>query len=351
MTASRASPDLGPPPFDIDARIDRLIEVCENPTWWPARHCEERSDEAIQRGLPWRGIASALAGLAMTDHSMGLAGGQGMHWRHLTPLVAVSLAFGLAAPARAADDGTDFRGAWARLARGGNSAAWDPTRPAALGQQAPLTAEYQAILEANVRDRAGGGQEYNPALSCLPAGMPRIMVAYDPLEIIVTPQIVYVRSDHLPELRRIYTDGRDWPEKIPPTFAGYSIGRWIAGDAGRTAALEVESRGMRGPRELDVDGLPLGRDNRTIVKERLTLDAVNHDLLHNQITVIDHAYTRPWTVLRDLRRLDDPKWVENNCGADNHYVVIGGENYFLSADRTLMPTKKDQPPPDLRNFR
>jgi hypothetical protein len=32
-------------------------------------------------------------------------------------------------------------------------------------------------------------------------------------------------------------------------------------------------------------------------------------------------------------------------------VVIGKENYFLSADGLLMPAKKDQLPPDLRYFR
>jgi hypothetical protein len=32
---------------------------------------------------------------------------------------------------------------------------------------------------------------------------------------------------------------------------------------------------MRGPRALDVDGLPLHRDNQTIVKERLFLDKAN----------------------------------------------------------------------------
>ena len=62
----------------------------------------------------------------------------------------------------------------------------------------PLTPEYQAVFEANLADRAAGGQEYNPAINCLPAGMPRVMVAYDPLEIIVTPQLTYIRSDHLP---------------------------------------------------------------------------------------------------------------------------------------------------------
>jgi hypothetical protein len=255
---------------------------------------------------------------------------------------------------RAGDDEKrypDFRGAWARTGRGGNTAAWDTTKPAGLGQQAPLTPEYQAIFEANLADRAAGGQEYNPAILCLPAGMPRIMVAYDPLEIIVTPQVTYVRSDHLPETRRIYTDGRDWPQTIPPTFAGYSIGRWVGQDKeGRYQVLEVETRGMKGPRALDVNGLPLHSDNQTIVTERIFLDQTNHDFLHNQITVIDHAYTRPWTVMRDYRREANPNWVENNCAGGNHYVLIRNETYFISADGHIMPTKKDQPVPELQNF-
>jgi hypothetical protein len=35
----------------------------------------------------------------------------------------------------------------------------------------------------------------------------------------------------------------------------------------------------------------------------------------------------------------------------NNQVIIGKERYFRSADGHLMPLRKDQPPPDLRNFR
>ena len=274
--------------------------------------------------------------------------------RRLTGTTALLAALGIVtADARAGDDGKypEFRGAWARTARGGGSANWDPTKPSGLQQQAPLTPEYQAIFESNLASRRSGGQEFNPAINCLPAGMPRVMVAYDPLEIIVTPEVTYVRSDHLTEGRRIYTDGRAWPRTITPTFGGYSIGKWVGqDDDGRYAVLEVETRGMKGPRVLDVDGMPLHRDNQTIVKERLFLDTASLDLLHDQITIIDHAYTRPWTVTRAYRREADPSWVENNCGADNHYVSIGQESYFISADGYLMPTKKNQPAPDLRYF-
>ncbi len=241
----------------------------------------------------------------------------------------------------------DIRGAWVRP----GAAQWDTTKPAGLRQEAPLTPEYQRLFENNLAITKSGGQEYNPQVNCLPAGMPRVMIAYDPLEFIVTPAVTIMRSDHLTENRHIYTDGRDWPEKITPSFEGYSIGRWVDDDGdGRYDALVVETRGLKGPRALDASGLPVHADNQTIVKERFFLDGKNHDLLHDLITTIDHAYTRPWTITRDYKRDKDPVWPENNCGPDNHYVSIGNETYFISADGYLMPVKKDQPAPELRGF-
>ena len=241
----------------------------------------------------------------------------------------------------------DFRGAWARP----GAAQWDPTKPAGLKQEAPLTPEYQRVFENNLAITKSGGQEYNSQVNCLPAGMPRLMIAYDPLEFILTPAITYIRSDHLTENRRIYTDGRAWPDTIVPSFEGYSIGKWVDEDGdGKYDTLEVETRGLKGPRSLDASGLPLHADNQTIVKERFFLDKANHNRLHDQVTTIDHAFTRPWTVTRDFNRDADPVWPENNCGPDNHYVSIGAETYFISGDNLLMPTKKDQPPPVLQGF-
>jgi hypothetical protein len=241
----------------------------------------------------------------------------------------------------------DIGGTWVRP----GAAQWDPTKPAGLRQQAPLTPEYQAVFETNLDITKSGGQEYNPQVNCLPAGMPRVMIAYDPLEFIVTPQVTYIRSDHLAQFRRIYTDGRPWPGELTPSFVGYSIGRWVDPDgAGRYGALEVETRSLKGPRALDASGLPLHADNQTIVKERIFLDPANRNLLHDQVTTIDHAYTRPWTITRSYNRDPDPVWAENNCGADNHYVSLGRETYFISADGYLMPTKKEQPVPLLQGF-
>ena len=63
--------------------------------------------------------------------------------------------------------------------------------------------------------------------------------------------------------------------------------------------------------------------------------------------------TRPWTVTRNYRRVkaDKPVWNEFLCNENNPHVLIGGDNYYLSAGGLLMPSRKDQAPPDLRYFK
>ena len=116
--------------------------------------------------------------------------------------------------------------------------------------------------------------------------------------------------------------------------------------------LEVETRGFKGPRVYDASGLPLHADNASVIKERIYLDKANANLLHDEITTIDNALTRPWTVRKSYIRItgDRVAWREWICAEGNSHVEIGGEPYFLSAEGLLMPTKRGQAPPDLRYF-
>src|SRR4051812_30587514 len=99
---------------------------------------------------------------------------------------SVALAVGLAlisAVASAQDERNypDFTAQWSRAPAGGQ---WDPSRPGGLRQQAPLTPEYQALLEAAVKEIVTGDQQFNVQARCYPSGMPRLMIAYEPLEFI-----------------------------------------------------------------------------------------------------------------------------------------------------------------------
>ncbi|HEY3640914.1 MAG TPA: hypothetical protein VGL31_07465, partial [Xanthobacteraceae bacterium] len=132
------------------------------------------------------------------------------------------------APAQGVSDQSkypDWKGQWLRTGRG-NGNAWDPTKPLGLGEEAPLTPEYQAIFEAALKDEKDGGQGIDPTYLCVPSGMPRAMIAVLPMEIIITPETTYVALELFSAHRRIYTDGRDFPARLAPSFAGYSIGHW-----------------------------------------------------------------------------------------------------------------------------
>jgi hypothetical protein len=257
------------------------------------------------------------------------------------------------AETRAWDDAKypDLKGQWRVV---GGPMRFDTSRPWGPGQQAPLTPEYQALFEANVVDQEQGGQGLDRTYLCQSPGMPRITLGYGAMEFVVTPDTTYILIEHIHDSRRIFTDGRDWPAELEPSFGGYSIGRWVdrKGD-GRYDLLEVETRGFKGPRTYDTSGIPLHRDNQTIVRERIYTAKDDRDLIFDEVTTIDHALTRPWTVLKAYRRDSDPRpfWREANCAEENDHVEIGHQGYMLGAGGILMPTKKDQPPPDLRYFK
>ena len=234
--------------------------------------------------------------------------------------------------------------------QGGNP--WDPTKKMGLAQEAPLTPEYQAVLDASIADQVNGGLGNSPTSRCFPAGMPHMMMAFGPQEYVVTSETTYILINWDDHNRRIFTE--DWPQELEPTFAGYSIGKWIDEDGdGRYDVLQVETRNFKGPRAYDTAGLPLAFDNQSIFKERIYLDKADPKILHNEMTVIDHSLTRPWTVDKKYLRNPNPRpiWPEYYCGENNGQVSIGKENYFLSGDGFLMPAHRNQAPPDLRYFR
>jgi hypothetical protein len=265
------------------------------------------------------------------------------------------VALGVCAQAQDVSRYPDWSGQWKSavdlLATFG--AQWDPTKAPGRAQQAPLTPEYQARYEANLADQVAGGQGDNRYGYCLPVGMPRMMSVVYPMEIIITPKTTYVLTDNS-EPRRIFTDGREWPKELEPSFSGLSIGKWVDADAnGRYATLEVETRGFRGPRTFEGSGIRLHDDNETVITERIHLDTSNTNILVDEITTIDHALTRPWTVNKRYARQSDPHpiWHFNQCSENNPLVRIGNEGYYINAEGLLMPTKKGQQPPDLRYFK
>ena len=248
----------------------------------------------------------------------------------------------------------DWKGEWDAVVprTPGQQLRFDPTKPYGRRQEAPLTEEYQKIYLENLEEQARGGQGlFLDHAACLPAGMPTMM-SIGRFEFIVTPETTYVATTS--DLRRIFTDGRPWPTDLEPTYQGFSIGKWIdENGSGTYDVLEVDTRGpFKGPRVYDSTGIPLAFDNESTFKERIFLDKTDRDLLHDVITVFDHALTQPWTVDKTYRRSAKkyPSWSTISCLEGSNYVRIDKEFYLLSWDGYLMPLKKGQPPPDTRYF-
>ncbi len=234
----------------------------------------------------------------------------------------------------------------------GQQLRFDPTKPYGRRQEAPLTEEYKKVYQENLEEQARGGQGlFLDHASCLPAGMPTMM-SIGRFEYIITPETTYVATGS--DLRRIFTDSRPWPTDLEPTYQGFSMGNWIDEDSSGTYdVLEVETRGpFKGPRVYNSTGIPLHFDNESTFKERIFLDKRDPNILHDVITVFDHALTQPWTVDKTYRRgaKKFPNWSTISCLEGSNYVKIAKEFYLLSWDGYLMPLKKGQPPPDTRYF-
>ena len=82
----------------------------------------------------------------------------------------------------------DWDGLWKR---GSPVGVWDPTKPGGRGQQPPLTAEYQKVFEDNLA-KGRAGVMFDIKNICGPVGMPRMMIMYEPMEIIVKPKVTHM---------------------------------------------------------------------------------------------------------------------------------------------------------------
>src|SRR5260370_37367032 len=202
----------------------------------------------------------------------------------------------------------NWKGQWDTVSPrlGGQSIKFDPYKPFGPAQEAPLTPEHKKIHEDSMADQAKGGQgNFIDHAKCIPGGMPSMM-STPTMEYIITPETTYISTGS--DLRRIFTDGRPWPIDLVPTYQGYAIGKSIdTTGSGAYDVLEAETRGpFKGPRAHDATGLPLHFDNESPFNERFHLDKDDPNTLHDEITVFDHALTRPWSVDKTYKRNPNP---------------------------------------------
>ena len=156
-----------------------------------------------------------------------------------------------------------------------------------------------------VDQRADGSQSgQDPFANCLPQGVPRVNASPPPWKIIQKSDVIIVLYESANTWRQIFLDGRELGNDYPPTFLGYSTGKWD-GDT-----LVVDTRGFNGKTWLDQTGKPTSEALH--VTERFRRTDFGH--MEIQITIDDpKVYTKPWSVKQQARLVPNTDVIENAC--------------------------------------
>ncbi len=172
------------------------------------------------------------------------------------------------------------------------------------GKTPPLTAAAGALYEQHLASAAKGDRAFDGEVSCLPPGLPRLMLAKEPFEILQRDKAVYFvhQLNRLP--RRAYLNEK-LPEDVDPLYLGFSVARWD-GDT-----LVIDSTAFRDGTLLDDSGLPHSEDLRLTERYRLDKDGKT---LHAVFRIEDpKTFTRPWEARADYKKLPGFEIPEEVC--------------------------------------
>jgi len=166
------------------------------------------------------------------------------------------------------------------------------TRPNSSDFNIPEALEYDEVpfqpwaaeLHAERREKGGA---YDPHTRCKPSGGARMFHTPYGLEILdLGDEVLFINVGTPHSWRRVWVDGRDFPEDLEPSWYGYSIGQW------EDDTLVVETRGFNTGFWISRGGYPHTEQLTTIEK----FSRPDWGRLRYEITIDDPgAYTQPWT--------------------------------------------------------
>jgi hypothetical protein len=184
----------------------------------------------------------------------------------------------------------DLSGVWRQQKRVVYSL--DPSDP--LGkhpESLPMTSWGEAKFKAVVPGQGAHAttQSSEPAVKCFPPGVPRIYVNGPlPMEFFQVPGRVIMIFEYDHFVREIYTDGREHPKDLNPTWMGDAIGHY-EGDT-----LVVDTIGFNDKTWLDWVGHP--HSDQLHLIERI--HRVDHETLEDDLMIEDpKAYPKPWNAV------------------------------------------------------
>jgi hypothetical protein len=226
----------------------------------------------------------------------------------------------------------DFGGTWDRYAPPQpGAAAAAPAVPTASGSgipgaqppggvplgtfpAAPLKEPYLTQFQAVQRERQEADARGEPLAGaetqCLPQGMPAMMLAIFPMEVLQTRGQLTIIEEAFNQVRRIYIGEDPVPiEDAEPGFYGHSTAKW-EGDT-----LVVDTVGIK--ESVQLRNVPHSSEMR--IHERIRkLDA---DHFEDRITVTDAKYmTGPWSFTWSYQRKPDYKMYEYVCDDNREFA-------------------------------
>ncbi len=272
-------------------------------------------------------LGLVLAVLAATEvaQAQGAAAGRGQG-----PAADGSAAAGVtAAPSATPVDHNRLTGTWDRYPGPGGrldprytSAPPAPPPPLKPKYKAEWDARQKAAHEADLR----GQPLYSGYAQCLPDGMPAMMMAMFPLEVLQTPGQLTIIEEAYNQVRRIYLDEKQAPvADAEPGFWGHSVGHW-EGDT-----LVVNTVGIKE----NVRFRDVPHSDQLRIDERIRL--LSPDMFQDQITLTDPVYlTKPWSFTWMYRRRAGYKMMEYVCEGNREYLdpQTGGTRLRVDPEST-----------------
>lgn len=189
-----------------------------------------------------------------------------------------------------------------------------PLAPPPPVPEPPLKAEFIDAWRAEramLEEASARGEPIATGYThCLPDGMPTMMQAMFPMEVLESKGQVTIIQEAYSQVRRIYLDeSQILYDEAEPRFWGHSVGQW-EGDT-----LVVDTVGIKGY----VQFMNVPHSNQVRIHERIRL--ISPDMMENRITLTDPEYlTGPWEWIWMYSRNPDYKLFEYVCEDNREFA-------------------------------
>jgi hypothetical protein len=212
-------------------------------------------------------------------------------------------------------DRRDFSGTWDRYPLSLDSQRDPSVVPPPVDVPAPpLKPQFKAAYDAERKRLADADKRGEPIAThyteCIPDGMPAMMMAMFPMEVLQTRGQVTIIQEAYNQVRRIYLDDTlPAIEDAEPGFWGHSSGHW-EGDTFVVETIGIKDR-------VQFRGAPHSANMR--IHERMRKTSPDH--FENEVTVVDPDYlTGPWKWKWVYQRRPNYKMYEYVCEDNREYA-------------------------------